>query len=87
MGAVNDPVTEVRFWTQVTTDAKRTIACSAANEHRYKTYIAENGLDGLFTVVVSPVVDDDHVIVLDEHANEATFRESMQRWRHEEWRP
>jgi DMSO/TMAO reductase YedYZ molybdopterin-dependent catalytic subunit len=73
-----DELTEVRFWAQVLTDAERTIFCSPDNESRIKSWIAARGLAGQLTVEASPVVPDDQLIVLDQHAVEAGHRKATQ---------
>jgi len=47
-------VTEIRFWDQVMTDARRTVICSPENESRCKGYVAARDLTGIITVVANP---------------------------------
>jgi len=69
---MSDALTDVRFWMQVLTDARRTVLCSPENESRCKGYVDARGLAGQFTVIASPIVSDDHLIIVDEQALEAT---------------
>lgn len=78
----NEPLTELRFWAQVLTDSKRTICCSPDNESRIKCWIAARGLSGLYKVIATPVVPDDQVIVVDEHAIDAASSEAAHKDRH-----
>lgn len=71
---MNGMLTEIKFWSQVMTDAKRTIFCSPENESRCKGYIAARGLSGLLTVIVSPAVADNRLFIVDEQAIRARFR-------------
>lgn len=72
----NQPLTEVRFWAQVLTDSERTICCSPDNESRIKCWIDARGMAGLYKVIASPLVPDDRLVVVDEHAVEASTREA-----------
>lgn len=69
---------EVRFWAQVTGDAKRTVVCSPDMESRVKGWVDARGLGGVLTVKASPVCPDDRVLLVDEQAIDAAFRESVQ---------
>lgn len=69
----NDMLTEVRFWSMVATNAKRTVMCSPEMESRCKGYVDARGLSGLITVKASRAVPDDRVFVIDEGAVEATL--------------
>lgn len=60
---MSDALTDVRFWAQVLTDSKRTVACSPENESRCKGYVTARGLGGLITILVSPIVRDDQLIM------------------------
>lgn len=72
----------LRFWAQVTDDARRTVVCSPDMESRVKGWVETRGLGGVFTVKASPVCPDDRVLLLDEEAIDAAFRESVQHRRH-----
>lgn len=73
---MNDPLTEARFWAQVTTDAERTIVCSPANGDRIREWIAKAGLDHMLTVLIHQwLPSDDEIYVVDHHAFEAAQRE------------
>jgi hypothetical protein len=76
---MNDPLTEVRFWAQITGDARRTIICSPDNESRIKTWVDARGMAGILTVHPTPFVDDCTIYVLDEQATEAAHQRDLQR--------
>lgn len=74
--STEEPLTEFRFWAQVLTDSERTICCSPDNESRIKCWIDARGLAGQYKVIASPLVPDDRVFVVDEHAVDAATREA-----------
>lgn len=76
-----DPLTEVYFWAQVMTDAQRTVLCPPEWESRCKGYVDARGLAGLIKVVASTVIPDGQIIVVDEQAMEASWRQSLQTFR------
>lgn len=53
---------EIRFWMQVTGDAKRTIICSPENESRIKGWIDARDMGGILTVYVNRFCPDDRVV-------------------------
>lgn len=73
----NDMMTEVRFWSQVMTDAKRTVFCSPDLESRCKGYVEAAGLTGLITVFASPGCPDGKIFVVDEQAMRASWNEQL----------
>lgn len=74
---MSEMLTDVRFWQQVMTDAKRTVFCSPENESRCKGYIAARGLEWLIAVKATPAVPDDRLFVVDEEAIKATTAEIL----------
>ena len=68
---MSDVLTEVRFWMQVLTDAKRTVICSPDLESRCKGYVDARGLGHLIKVKASPFMPDDRLYVIDEGAMQA----------------
>lgn len=73
----NDTLTEVRFWSQVMTDAERTVICPPDLESRCKGYVEARGLAGLIAVKASPFCPPNQILVLDERAVEATMNEML----------
>lgn len=73
----NDVLTEVRFWSIVAKNAKRTVLCSPDLESRCKGYVQAAGLAGIITVVASPGCPNDQVFVVDEQAMRASQNERM----------
>lgn len=87
-----DVLTEVRFWSQVIGDAKRTVLCPPDLESRCKGYVDARGLAGLITVKASRACPPNQILVIDEQAIEADMREFLARpirirFDPEEWRP
>lgn len=76
---MNDVLTEMQFWAQVMTDAQRTVLCSPDLESRLKGYVDARGLGRLIKIVASPAVPGNQLIVVDEHAMEAGWREMLAR--------
>lgn len=76
MAAVNDAMTEIRFWAQVMTDAERTIVCSPANKDRIQGWIDARRLGHILTVAVSPIPGGTELYVIDHRA--------MGAWEHEQ---
>lgn len=77
----SDPITEVRFWLQVMTDARRTVFCPPEWESRCKGYVDARGLGGLIKVVAHPWMPPNQLVVVDENAMEASCRQSLQTFR------
>ena len=74
---MSDVLTEVRFWAQVLTDAKRTVICSPDLESRCKGYIEARGLGYLITVKVSPFAPDNCLYVMDECVMQAELNRKV----------
>lgn len=72
-------MTEVQFWSQVLTDAERTVICPPDLESRLKGYIDAHGMSGAIHVKATPICPEDRVLVLDEHAIEASLRQAIAR--------
>lgn len=64
---------EVRFWSQVVGDAKRTIVCPPDLESRVKGYIDARGMSGILTVVANPYCPPETIMIIDEQAIAATL--------------
>lgn len=76
---MTDVLTEVRFWAQVTGDAKRAIVCPPDLESRIKGWIDARGMSGILTVNATSLCPPGRIIVIDEPAIEASIGEWMQR--------
>lgn len=70
---------DIRFWSQVIEDGRRTVLCSPELESRIKTMVARLGVAGVVDVQVSPFVPDDQVFVADLNALEASTNQAIQR--------
>lgn len=73
----NDPLTEARFWAQVTADAQRTVVCSPDLESRVKGWVDARNLGGLIKVVPQRFCPDDQIWVVDEGALEASVAKGL----------
>ena len=76
---MGDVLTEVRFWAQVLTDAKRTVLCPPDLESRCKGYVDARGLSHLITVTASQFVPDGRLYVMDEGAIQAELNRPRRR--------
>jgi len=70
---------EIRFWDQVTQDAKRTIYCHPDDCDRICQAVVEQGTAHVFTVRRSPFAKAGQLLVVDEQALDAGMREWAQR--------
>lgn len=77
---MTDVLTEVRFWSQVMTDAKRTVHCPPDLESRIKGWVDARGMGGLVKVITNPMCPPNQVFVIDEAAIEASFQQSLHRY-------
>lgn len=75
---MSDALTDVLFWAQVHHDGRRTVLCSPENESRCKGYVDASGLAGSITVMASPAVRDDQLVVIDPGAIAAGLAEREQ---------
>lgn len=66
----NDPLTEARFWAQVTRDAERRVYCPPVRKAEIEAWVAAAGLDHLITVKAHPYLGD-MVVEVDEQAFQA----------------
>lgn len=76
---MNDPLTEMRFWQQVRTDAERTIACNTAEADGIRSWIDVAGYSHLIKVIGTPFVEIGHIVIIDTHAIDAGFAAAVQR--------
>lgn len=76
---MSDILTEVRFWTQVIGDAKRTVFCSPDLESRVKGWIDARGMGHLLTVKATQGCPDTQVFIVDERGIEAEWQQVLSR--------
>lgn len=76
---MSDMLTEVKFWAQVMTDAKRTVICSPDLESRVKGWVDARDMGGLITVHVNPCCPEGRILILDEGAIQASRNQAMDR--------
>lgn len=72
-----DMLDDIRFWAQVMTDSERTVVCPPEYESRLKSMIEARGLSGLLKVLARPECPDDKLIVIDEHAIDASTAQQL----------
>jgi hypothetical protein len=75
---MSDPLSDLKFWSMAVNASKRTIYCQPEWESRVKTMIDTYGLTGVYKVVVSRFVPESQILIGDEDAMEASFRQAMQ---------
>jgi hypothetical protein len=73
-GSANDEA----FWRQVEGDAKRTILCEPHRLGEFLAIVEERGCDHI-TVLASAFCPAGQVIVIDDSAMEASWRQTIQR--------
>lgn len=76
-----DPWDDLRFWSQIIEDSRRTIMCSPDLESRVKCHLDALGVGGLHEVIASPMVPDGQIYVMDQQAIEASTAEMIQHTR------
>jgi len=79
---VTDPermLTDIGFYSQILGDAKRTIICPPSLVDAVRELVNAHDLAGIYTVKSSLACPDDKLVVLDEQAMEASFRQAAQR--------
>lgn len=74
-----DALDEIRFLMQTRTDAQRTLICEPNREHAVRAAVDQAGAADLFTVKASPVCPAGRILVLDQQAIEASWRQTVQR--------
>jgi hypothetical protein len=78
-------LTEVKFWAQVTGDAKRTVVCPPDLESRVKGWVDARSMGHLIRVNANPACPPDRIFIIDEQAIHASLAESLQRFRPSVW--
>jgi hypothetical protein len=74
-----DPWETLRFWAQAFENCRRLVLCPPEWESRVKGLVDAHGWSGIFTVQASRVIPPDQIIIVDENALEASWRETLQR--------
>lgn len=78
-----DALDEIRFLMQTTVDAQRTLLCEPDRVHAVQTAVDQLGAANTFTVKTSPACPPGKILVLDEQAMEASWRQAVQRAGHD----
>lgn len=68
---------DVRFWQQIEGDAKRTIVVHPDQADDVRAAVTAVGLDGIVTVLASPITEHGNAYVIDEQAIEAGQRQDL----------
>jgi len=74
---------EIRFLMQTAADARRTLLCEPNHADAVRTAVDQLGATHLFTVKASPYCPDGKIVVIDEQAMEASWRQTIQRIGHD----
>lgn len=82
MGPVNI-LDEIRFHMQVAADARRTLICESDRLATVQAAVDQLNAGDIFTVKASPVCPPGKLMVLDEQALEASWRQTIQRAGHD----
>ena len=72
-------LTDIRFYSQVIGDSKRTILCQPSLVDAVREAVEAHDAGGIYTVRASPACPDGKLLVLDEQAMEASFQQAVQR--------
>jgi hypothetical protein len=83
---MSDMLTEIRFWAQVTGDAKRLVLCNPDLESRIKCWIDARQMSGILQVVADPACPMDRVHIVDQPALDAAYQQVLQRPVKYNWR-
>lgn len=73
-----DALDEIRFLMQTHADAQRTLLCEPDRVHAVRAAVDQAGSAGTYTVKSSPVCPPGRILVLDEQALEASWRQTIQ---------
>jgi hypothetical protein len=73
-----DPLDEIRFLMQTHADAQRTLICEPDRVHAVRAAVDQAGAASIFTVKGSRVCPPGRMVVLDEQALEAAWRQTVQ---------
>lgn len=74
-----DVLDEIRLLMQETEDSRRTLLCEPDRVHAVRAAVDQLGAAGIFTVKDSLVCPPGKMLVLDEQALEAAWRQTVQR--------
>lgn len=74
-----DALDEIRFLMQTTVDAQRTLLCEPDRVHAVQAAVDQLGAAAAFTVQASPVCPPGKILILDEQALKASWRQTVQR--------
>ena len=77
-----NPLDEIRFLMQTHADAQRTLLCEPHQERAVQAAVDQLEVAGVFTVKPSPACPPGRILVLDEQAMEASWRQTVQRAGH-----
>lgn len=78
-----DILDEIRFHMQMATDARRTLICEPDRLASVQAAVDQLDAGDVFTVKASPVCPPGKLLVLDEQALEASWRQTIQRAGHD----
>ncbi|MFD9249528.1 hypothetical protein [Streptomyces bottropensis] len=74
-----DILDEIRFRLQIAADARRTLICEPDQVDAVQAAVDQLDAGGTFTVKASPYCPAGQIVVIDEQALEASWRQTVQR--------
>lgn len=74
-----------RFWQQIEGDAKRTILCEPHRLDAVQAAVEQRGFSKTVTVRASPFCPEGKLLVLDDSALEASWRQMIQGFQRDIW--
>lgn len=74
-----DILDEIRFHHQIRTDARRTLICEPDRAAAVQAAVEQLNAGDTFTVKASPYCPEGQIVVIDEQAIEASWRQTVQR--------
>lgn len=78
-----DVLDEIRFHMQLAADSRRTLVCEPDRLASVQAAVDQLDAGDVFTVKASPVCPPGRILVLDEQALEASWRQTIQRAGHD----
>lgn len=70
--------TDEAFWRQIEGDAKRTVLCEPHRLDEIRVAVEQRGFTDVITVRASPFCPEGRLLVIDDSAIEASWRQSVQ---------
>jgi hypothetical protein len=75
----DNPLDEIRRWTDILEASKRTVICAAEHEAAVREAVESNNVGGLFKVQASDALPEGWIVAVDEQGIAANFRQNLTR--------